>query len=135
MHGFSEAAKTSSFFLSVCEQPFATSVSQAPVRAAVLPPVAMLVVAGSYEHTLFGLEYTEHQSRPRLELCFVHTSHDATIRTAAVDAESKYLVSGGADEAIRLLIDLLCCVFAFYFVCFALCCSVSLYIFYICWNN
>lgn len=71
------------------------------------PPSSMRIVVGSYERLLYGLlcHVTSDASGTKVDIepQFVFPAHVSSIRTVACAGErSKWLVSGGTDETIKL---------------------------------
>ena len=67
-------------------------------------PSKFLVVAGSYEKLLYGLEgsYEAGESKPTLKPIFIFPAHLACVKAVAASPGGKWLASGSEDEFVKV---------------------------------
>jgi len=65
---------------------------------------SFVIVAGSYEKLLYGIEgtYAPGADRPTLKPIFIFPAHLACVKAVAASASGKWLASGSEDEFVKV---------------------------------
>ncbi|WVN87363.1 uncharacterized protein L203_102541 [Cryptococcus depauperatus CBS 7841] len=67
-------------------------------------PSTFVIIAGSYEKLLYGIEgsYTSGTNKPNLEPIFIFPAHLACVKTVAASPGGKWLATGSEDEFVKV---------------------------------